>query len=436
MKKCSFCGEEINSEAIKCLYCGERLDQKPSIDYSEEQLKNQDELHGQDYSHPHEALKVEQPEDYAIDEVVEIARDGRFIAYDNGTVMDTESGLMWAVRDNGSDINWQDAKRYCENYHGGGYTDWRMPTQDELAGLYDIAKTYKTTKIDIVHLLIRITSLSLWASESAGSDATSFSFYDGRRFQIHDSTALGRVLPVRDYHKECLIKRGGHLAESHEIPKDETSRASTIDLEGHSTTLPLIYTEGTGFHPGSSPKKSTVVTPPLEKKNQEPSRNAKKLHIIVWTLLSLAIICVFLVAVFRGGKSEEVGPLQVDLTDVRQRLVNNMSIGPIRVVEGTAINQSSFPMTRIKVSGNIEDAYKVVLGVRESYCGNLLTDNELATMTEDQIQKELSNLQGSDVSNDRIVSNGQIPFMIVFTHEPAGVVHTVLTPVGAERLLP
>jgi predicted Zn finger-like uncharacterized protein len=135
-------------------------------------------------------------------------------------------------------------------------------------------------------------------------------------------------------------------------------------------------------------------------------------------------------------KAEEVGPSQVDLTDVRQRLVNNISIGTIRVIEGTAINQSSFPMTRIKVRGEITDAYTVVLGVRESYCGNLLTDNELITMTEDQILKELSNPQGSDVSNDRIGPKGQIPFMIVFTREPAGLVKTFVTPAGAERLLP
>lgn len=135
-------------------------------------------------------------------------------------------------------------------------------------------------------------------------------------------------------------------------------------------------------------------------------------------------------------KAEEVGPAQVDLTDVRQRLVNNISIGTIRVIEGTAINQSSFPMARIKVRGEITDADEIVLGVRESYCGNLLTDNELATMTEDQIQKELSNPQGSDVSNGRIGPKGQSSFMIVFTREPAGLVKTFVVPAGAERLLP
>jgi len=137
-----------------------------------------------------------------------------------------------------------------------------------------------------------------------------------------------------------------------------------------------------------------------------------------------------------GQKSEEVGPPQVDLTNIRQRLINNIVIGSIRVIEGTAINQSSLSMTRIKVKGEITDAYTVVLGVRESYCGNILTNDELATMTEEHIQRELSNPQGSDVSNDRIGPKGQIPFMIVFTREPPGVVKAFVTPVGAERLLP
>lgn len=137
-----------------------------------------------------------------------------------------------------------------------------------------------------------------------------------------------------------------------------------------------------------------------------------------------------------GQKIEEVGPAQVELTDIRQRLINNLVIGTIRVIEGTALNQSSLSMTRIKVRGEITDAYTVVLGVRESYCGNILTSDELVTMTEEHIQRELSNPLGSDVSNDRIGPQGKIPFMIVFTREPPVVVKAFVTPVGAERLLP
>ena len=62
----------------------------------------------------------------------EEASDGRFIAYDDGTVWDTHTNLLWAARDNGSNIYWSDAEAYCKTYDGGGYKGWRMPTRDEL----------------------------------------------------------------------------------------------------------------------------------------------------------------------------------------------------------------------------------------------------------------------------------------------------------------
>ena len=67
----------------------------------------------------------------------EIAREGRFIAYDNDTVLDTKTGLMWAARDDGTGMDEQNARAYFESYRGGGYSDWRMPTADELEAIYD-----------------------------------------------------------------------------------------------------------------------------------------------------------------------------------------------------------------------------------------------------------------------------------------------------------
>ena len=136
----------------------------------------------------------------------EIKRDSRFIAYDNGTVLDTSTNLMWAAKDNGADINWQGAKNYCGNYRGGGYTDWRMPTQDELAGLYDRDKTYQSECRELlfktwdIHLteLIRLTCIAPWASETRGSEAANFYFDQGLRHSYPQSKAyLNRALPVR-----------------------------------------------------------------------------------------------------------------------------------------------------------------------------------------------------------------------------------------------
>ncbi|MCX5855704.1 MAG: DUF1566 domain-containing protein [Deltaproteobacteria bacterium] len=126
----------------------------------------------------------------------ETGGDGRFIAYENGTVLDTSTNLMWAAKDNGSDINWANAKSYCENYRGGGYTDWRMPTQDELAGLYDSGK--KNRHGYHVTDLIEITMCCPWASETRGSDAAYFYFDIGTRYWCHHSGVFNaRALPVR-----------------------------------------------------------------------------------------------------------------------------------------------------------------------------------------------------------------------------------------------
>jgi len=130
----------------------------------------------------------------------ETGRDGHFIAYNNGTVLDTRTNLMWAAKDNGSDIYWQGAKSYCENYRGGGYSDWRMPTQDELAGFYDAGKTYKSDCGYDVHLteLVHLTGSWIWASETRGSEAASFNFFSGSRYWSYQSyDTFGRALPVR-----------------------------------------------------------------------------------------------------------------------------------------------------------------------------------------------------------------------------------------------
>jgi hypothetical protein len=51
---------------------------------------------------------------------------------------DPDTGLTWAKADNGADINWNQAIAYCTNLRLGGYSDWRLPTIDELKNIYDV----------------------------------------------------------------------------------------------------------------------------------------------------------------------------------------------------------------------------------------------------------------------------------------------------------
>jgi hypothetical protein len=51
-------------------------------------------------------------------------------------LLDTFTDLEWTRRDNLKDINWHDAKAYCDALEIGG-GGWRLPTMDELDQLID-----------------------------------------------------------------------------------------------------------------------------------------------------------------------------------------------------------------------------------------------------------------------------------------------------------
>lgn len=136
-------------------------------------------------------------------------KDVRFISYVNGTVLDTRTELMWAAKDNGEDINWKDAKRYCENYTGGEYLDWRMPSQDELMRLYEKNKTighgYNNYSMNGATELIKITSSWIWASETRDSEAARFLFGFGNQdWEPQSHSANLRALPVRSSKRNVL----------------------------------------------------------------------------------------------------------------------------------------------------------------------------------------------------------------------------------------
>ena len=70
-----------------------------------------------------------------------------------GYWMDPSTGLMWAARDSGKRMGWHKATKYCRNLRLAGYSDWRLPSIDELHGLVNLG-AYATEHIgskDIFH---------------------------------------------------------------------------------------------------------------------------------------------------------------------------------------------------------------------------------------------------------------------------------------------
>ncbi|MBC8178362.1 MAG: DUF1566 domain-containing protein [Deltaproteobacteria bacterium] len=106
----------------------------------------------------------------------EVGRDGVYVAYANGIVKDTNTGLEWKA---GPDRNtdWNEARSWVQslNLDGGG---WRMPTMDELAGLYKKGAGDRN-----MTLLLKTTGWWVWSGETKGSSvARAFGFGKSDRY--------------------------------------------------------------------------------------------------------------------------------------------------------------------------------------------------------------------------------------------------------------
>jgi len=63
-----------------------------------------------------------------------------YIKNSTNTVKDNHTGLIWQKADDGVQRTWSDAKKYCQDLTLDGYSDWRLPSVEELYYLGDITK--------------------------------------------------------------------------------------------------------------------------------------------------------------------------------------------------------------------------------------------------------------------------------------------------------
>jgi len=119
---------------------------------------------------PVEAEKKRSVKD-PVSKPIEIGRDETYIAYANGIVRDTKTGLEWVAGPD-RDMSWYEAKDWGEslNINGGG---WRIPKVKELETLHKkgIGKRNMTP-------LLKTTGYWVWSGKREGSSsAWGFFFY-------------------------------------------------------------------------------------------------------------------------------------------------------------------------------------------------------------------------------------------------------------------
>lgn len=110
--------------------------------------------------------------------------------------IDPGTGLMWALDDNGQDINWTEANEYATGLGLGGYADWRLPRIGELEKLYDP----KDGGSYNIRRPFRLTGCWVWSSTMEAPESA---------FLFDFNVGLGNHSPIEDsYGSRALCVRG------------------------------------------------------------------------------------------------------------------------------------------------------------------------------------------------------------------------------------
>jgi hypothetical protein len=94
-------------------------------------------------------------------------------------------------------MNWNDAMKVGDSFHCGGFTDWRLPTQDELKSI--VKSGAKNPSID-TSVFPATPCVWFWSASVCANNPSSacvVNFYDGYDFSHYQGFLFSAVRLVR-----------------------------------------------------------------------------------------------------------------------------------------------------------------------------------------------------------------------------------------------
>jgi hypothetical protein len=178
--------------------------------------------------------------------IAKAVREARKKERRDGVYADFKHGVMWRRQDNSKDVTWSAAMRHCEDLEYGGWSDWRLPTIEELDALQAIWSRAAFKTIDP----IRLSDCCPWSSsEIDEAEAWNYNFRFRRPFEGQKGFSYGlRALCVRTLTPEELADRDKALAERKEKKKRE-KKEKTDDEKGVVGTVDEV----SGTEPPAAP---------------------------------------------------------------------------------------------------------------------------------------------------------------------------------------
>jgi predicted Zn finger-like uncharacterized protein len=114
----------------------------------------------------------------------------------------------------------------------------------------------------------------------------------------------------------------------------------------------------------------------------------------------------------------DMGNRRLSFSNLEGSFFDSSTAGPLFVVTGSVTNNYPDHRHFIMVRSNILDSKGKVVRSKIVYAGNPISNNDLQTLTMEEINKRLMNRMGRDNINMNIAPKASIPFMIVFDNLP------------------
>jgi pilus assembly protein FimV len=133
-------------------------------------------------------------------------------------------------------------------------------------------------------------------------------------------------------------------------------------------------------------------------------------------------------------KVQDPGNLQMTTYDINSKFIDNATSGKLFVISGKVKNGYSDNRGMISIVGKIFSSGKQPIQQTTVYCGNVMSDLELANLEWDKITARLANRLGDNRSNVKIEPGKSIPFMVVFSNLPDNLEEFTIEVVGSTSL--
>ncbi len=121
----------------------------------------------------------------------------------------------------------------------------------------------------------------------------------------------------------------------------------------------------------------------------------------------------------------------VNVSDSRGYFLKNIRGQQLFVIEGNVTNTTEHPVSFIKLTANISDNNNNLIATKDFFAGNMLSDDDLRTLTSDQINSNLNNEMGQSLKNFNIPPKTSIPFMVVLFDVPDNITSFAVIPKSA-----